>query len=600
MRRLSILILVLSALLAGVGTAAPARTRDYPACRHPYPCGGEWPAGLKGPFKAQAPRRVTVEARDGTKLGGYLFLPKLPKRVGAPTVLISSPYDFAPGAPGTTDDTTGPIDALVADGYAVAEFSVRGTGRSGGCFENKGRNEQHDQADLVEWLAARPWSNGRVGMIGLSYPGTTPMEALVENPPHLKAIIAEGTIGDPYTEIATPQGAMYTFAGTAEAERRALVGVQPAALAGEGTPEQYRTRACPEVLRVLTHVAIGQATDSRDGRYWNERRLIDRFPRATAAVMVAHGLHDGSHPFQEDPMWQALDRAPKHFLLGQWGHESPSAGGVKNWTQRVLAWFGFWLKGVGGLPATVGTVEYEDGTGDWHHSHSWPPAQARNEVLFLSPKGRLAARAAKGSASYRSLQLPRTSTGTPLDVTSAPGWPLCVAPTGTSLAHLSRVLDKRLLLAGNPKAYLRLTADQPGGIVSVGLYDLAPAGCGGARLLAEGAADLRYHDGRFVGRDFPTGTPQRVRVDLTNLADVVRKGHRLALVISGGELVEPAEPALAPADRRSSRWAGGYSPMVTLHGGSRATASHVVLPIVGDGLGGRAPTLRYPPRPFVP
>jgi X-Pro dipeptidyl-peptidase len=603
-RRLLAVLLALAAALAtsGVGNARPPQA-DYPRCVHPYPCGDEWPRGLSGPFRAQPAQRVTVEARDGTPLGGYLFLPKLPAGVRAPTVLISSPYDFAPGPPGTTDDTTGPIDALVADGFAVAEFSVRGTGRSGGCFENKGRNEQRDQADLVEWLAAQPWSNGRVGMIGLSYPGTTPMEALVQNPPHLKAIIAEGTIGDPYTEIATPQGAMYTFAGTAETERRALVGVQPVALAGEdlpGLPAALRSRACSEVLRVLTQAAVGQLTDARDERYWDERRLIDRFPQATAAVMVAHGLHDASHPFQEDPMWQALHRSPKHFLLGQWGHVSPGAGGVADWTQRVMDWFGFWLKGVGPLPATVGTVEYQDGTGEWRRSRAWPPAQARQEVLYLGGGQALEARPKPGSATYRSVQLPRTTTGTPADVAGADGWPLCVAPTGTSLAHLSPVLHEPVLIAGNPFAYLRLSADQPGGIVSVGLYDLAPEGCGGAKLLAEGAADLRFHDGRFRGRDFPTDGPQRVRVDLTNLADVVEAGHRIAVVVSGGELVEPAEPALAPADRRSSRWAAGYTPTVTLHGGNRATASHVVLPVIGPGLGGAKATLRYPPRPFVP
>jgi hypothetical protein len=599
----AVLCCVAAVLGAAVPGAARAPQGKAAACVHPYPCGDEWPQGLKGPFDALPPERISVEARDGTLLGGYLFRPKLPAGVGAPTVLISSPYDFGPGAPGTTDDTTGPIDALVADGFAVAEFSVRGTGRSHGCFENKGRNEQTDQADLVEWLAAQPWSNARVGMIGLSYPGTTPMEAIGENPPHLKAIIAEGTISDPYTEIATPQGAMYTFAGSAETERRALVGVQPVALAGEDLPRlpaALRTRACGEVIRVLTNVTIGQATDQRDARYWEERRLIARFPKATAAVMVAHGLHDASHPFQEDPIWASLRRGPKHFLLGQWGHESPSAGGVTDWTARVLAWFGYWLKGVGPLPSTVGTVEFQDGTGAWHRSTAWPPAESRQEVLYLDAAGDLAGSPSKDSASYRSVQLPRTTTGSPADATSADGWPLCVAPTGTSLAYLSAERKRPVTLAGNPFASLRIAADQPGGIVSVGLYDLSPDGCGGARLLAEGAADLRFHTGTMRGIDFPTDRPQRVRVDLTNLADVVAPGHRIAVVVSGGELVEPGEPALAPLDRRSSRWAAGYIPTVTVLGGSPATASSVILPIIAGTLGGARAAASYPPRPFVP
>src|SRR5688500_4991201 len=124
-RRLVALLTCLLAVLGAAGTAnAKLILPAYPICEHPYPCGDEWPKGLKGPFEADAPQRVTMRSHDGTPLGGYLFLPQLPKGVGAPTVLISSPYDFAPGAGGTSDATTGPIDALVADGYAVAQFSV--------------------------------------------------------------------------------------------------------------------------------------------------------------------------------------------------------------------------------------------------------------------------------------------------------------------------------------------------------------------------------------------------------------------------------------------------------------------------------------------
>src|ERR671918_141114 len=90
-------------------------------------------------------------------------------RRGVPrAVILQSPVNSASrrnrGRPAGTADLDESITPrfLVARGYAVAGFNVRGTGGSGGCLEFFGPKEQRDQAVLVEWLAAQPWSNGRV------------------------------------------------------------------------------------------------------------------------------------------------------------------------------------------------------------------------------------------------------------------------------------------------------------------------------------------------------------------------------------------------------------------------------------------------------
>ena len=103
----------------------------------------------------------------------------LPPGVKAPVVLISSPYFGQTTASGDVDDYFAPR-WLVDHGYAGAAVSLRGTGNSGGCLDFFGTSEQRDQALLVEWLAAKPWSNGRVAMYGLSYMGTTPWEAAIQ------------------------------------------------------------------------------------------------------------------------------------------------------------------------------------------------------------------------------------------------------------------------------------------------------------------------------------------------------------------------------------------------------------------------------------
>ncbi|HWH08468.1 MAG TPA: CocE/NonD family hydrolase C-terminal non-catalytic domain-containing protein, partial [Candidatus Thermoplasmatota archaeon] len=242
------------------------------------------------------------------------------------------------------------------------------------------------------------------------------------------------------------------------------------------------------------------------------------------------------------------------------------------------------LKGVGPAPE-VGVVEYQDSEGGWRASAAWPPAEAREEVLHLAD-GALSPAPGRGAAAFRSVPDPLHAMLAAEGAGGAPG-PLC-APGTHALLFATKPLPERVVLAGNPFALLRLTSDAPGGLVTVTLLDLAPDfRCEngkpvGARALVQGAADLRFHAGGYRGRDFPVGTPTDVRVDVTNLADVLPAGHRLAALVSHGD------PAL--------RTGQPHAPTLALD----AAASHLVLPLVEGTLGGEAPATAYPPRPFAP
>jgi hypothetical protein len=151
-------------------------------------------------------------------------------------------------------------------------------------------------------------------------------------------------------------------------------------------------------------------------------------------------------------------------------------------------------------------------------------------------------------------------------------------------------------LAGNPYAYLMLESDQPGGIVGVDLW-LMRGGLTGlctrnngfdpdpAAWLSHGAADLRFMDGNFVGQAFPVSQATPVRVDMFNVAADLLPGDRLVLTLSG-----------TGWERRDGQ---PYMPLLDVQGGTGPTASHIVLPFVSGTLGGSAPTIGYPERPFA-
>src|SRR5262249_22026127 len=106
-----------------------------------------------------------------------------------PVVLVRSPYN------GVLPEEGESFRALLSQGYVVVNQDCRGTGRSHGVLKPFAQ-EQNDGYDAVEWAAAQPWSNGKVGLSGASYLGVTAMQAAAMHPPHLAAVVAAITGSD--------------------------------------------------------------------------------------------------------------------------------------------------------------------------------------------------------------------------------------------------------------------------------------------------------------------------------------------------------------------------------------------------------------------
>src|SRR6185503_3746431 len=138
---------------------------------------------------------VAVPMRDGIVLRADVLRPSSEGRF--PTLVYRTPYGRKDALAEYTTFTR-----AIERGYAVVVQDVRGRYGSGGDFrpyENEGR----DGYDTIEWAARQPWSNGRVGTFGLSYPGAVQWLAAVENPPHLEAMV-------PAMTFSTPQNFFYS------------------------------------------------------------------------------------------------------------------------------------------------------------------------------------------------------------------------------------------------------------------------------------------------------------------------------------------------------------------------------------------------------
>lgn len=167
-------------------------------------------------------RNVAVPLRDGVRIFVDIYRP--PGAAGErnlPVLLGWSPYGkhgltnrvFWP-ASGVDPQWLSPLTAFEAPdpvfwcqrGYAVVFADPRGAWLSEGEFHHNGQIEAEDCRDAIEWLAAQPWSNGKVGMTGVSYLAAIQYFAAAVQPPSLAAINPWEGFSDWYREFATHGG----------------------------------------------------------------------------------------------------------------------------------------------------------------------------------------------------------------------------------------------------------------------------------------------------------------------------------------------------------------------------------------------------------
>jgi len=288
---------------------------------------------------------VNVEMADGETLYVEVVRPD-PAQYGEgpwPVIMEASPYH------GTLADRSGtrifpdPVDAegnklgltgyFAPRGYAVVMVDLRGTGRSTGCLDHLGQKDASDLKIIVEWAAGQPWSNGRVGMTGHSYVGSTPSAAAAQDPEGLVTIVPSAGLAGFYDHqfnkgvpwLLQWAGPMFAYEGLAMDRDLPPGFTDP--VSGGPTGDNFENAPNAQFGCGWQNSSLTAGSGQVTGEYqaWHAQR--DWRQGATEAdipIFMVHGVNDNAAriPAAEWFFGERFAKPGDKVWIGQWDHGS--------------------------------------------------------------------------------------------------------------------------------------------------------------------------------------------------------------------------------------------------------------------------------------
>ncbi|MGB7135576.1 MAG: CocE/NonD family hydrolase, partial [Acidobacteriaceae bacterium] len=540
--------------------------------------------------------------RDGVKLHAVILRPTDTKEQ-LPFLLMRTPYGVDQNTPESLNDR---YTDLADSGYIFVMEDIRGRYKSEGAFvmmrpladhhDPHNVDESTDTYDTVAWLLRHiPANNGRVGVLGISYPGFLAAEAGIDPHPAVRAISPQAPmtdvwLGDDFFHNgAFRQTYGYDYVLGMESSRQSTFG-------------KLDEDAYSFFLNAGSFAAAGKSTvdELPTGRAFLDHPAYDSFWRARAVqphltTVAVPTLEIGGWWDQED-LWgpqaeyaaleshnQPADPAHRvYMVLGPWRHGSWSLPnrrlGPLNFGEPVgneyrrdieAPFFAYYLKDQPGFNL-ANTATYQTGTDRWMHYSQWPPAHVTTRDLYLNADGSLSFAKPADTGAFK--QYPSDPSNPvpyrprPIQATYAPGshWYTWLVQDQRFVQDRPDVatwttppLDHDVTVTGNVVADLIASTSGTDSDWIVKLIDVFPdhpvadPNCGPTCLRIDPAGEpwakddpagfeLMINDEIFRGRyrvsfehpePIPANTPEEYKFSLHAADHVFLKGHRIMVQI---------------------------------------------------------------------
>ena len=402
---------------------------------------------------------------------------------------------------------------LVQNGYTQVVVDARGTGFSQGEWQALGPVEQRDSVEVIDWISKQSWSDGRVGMGGVSYSGINSLQAAGHQPPALKAIFPTEPGNDLLRDIVgTGAGLGVGFMPLWLSLVNGLKFVPDVQALAQGRFDQTwlqdRLRdpltLFPALLEAMTAPTVndldpGTLRVAQDGEFYEERKArVDDIEVPTMLYGAWHDIFANSEPrvYNDIPLppgeKQLIMSDAYHINFGG-GFGEPGAPPRLDVLER--AWYDKWLKGVdNGIDGYGPVTLYQQGNG-WTTTDSFPRAGVDYQRMYLSnaPSG------TAGHAAHDGSLVPAQPADS-ANLTVAPGLRALCSRDGAQgtagaavifgsactkdsrfneaegLAFTSAPVTRPTELSGPVNLHLETVLDATDGFWAVTLNDVAPDG----------------------------------------------------------------------------------------------------------------------------
>jgi hypothetical protein len=501
-------------------------------------------------------RGVAMKTRDGVTLYADIYRPA--GEGPFPVLLQRTPYD--------KNNASVFAHQAVARGFMVVVQDVRGRYTSEGEWYPF-KHETDDGYDTVEWAAALPHSNGKVGMFGGSYVGATQMLTAIGHPPHLAGICPVVTASN-YHENWTYQGGAFeqwfdeswTSGLAQDTANRAIRQSTNALLGSNALPlKQYpvfniQTGANGAVLtRVLAPYFLDWLDHPAYDSYWKQWSIEENFASIQVPALTIAAWYD---LFQGGSLRNYLGikahggseaaRNGQRLLIAIGGHSGwdRTVGTVDFGPDAVfdenavtLAWYEYLLQGKQNEFATEKPVKiFVMGENKWRYEDDWPLQRAQETSYFLHSAGKANSASGDGSISVApaTREAPDSFVYDPANPVPTVGGPLCcdsvhLAPGPRDQKEVESRAD--VLIYSTPP----LDHDtEVTGLVTLDftakLIDVGPDGF--AQNLTEGILRARYRESTSEAKPIVPGKIYEYKIDMWSTSNVFLKGHRIRVEVS--------------------------------------------------------------------
>lgn len=505
-----------------------------------------------------------IMLKDGTRLAARIWMPEGAEQVPVPTVFEYLPYRKRDGTC-LRDESTYPVFAEA--GIAGVRVDIRGSGESDGVIDGEYTpRELADGCELIEWIAAQPWSNGKVGMMGISWGGFNCLQVAALKPPALKAVISIASTVDRYNDDihyknGTHLSAQLSWAATMLAYQSRS---PDPALVGDKWKEMWMER-----LENEPYFMEEWLEHQRRDEFWKHGSISEDFAGFPIPALVIAGWADGYRNTPIKAIEGLGDKAKA--MIGPWVHKYPHFAWPKpraDFHGEAIAWWNKWLRdedtGADKLPQMRAYIQdgpkpslrREFDPGFWIAKDEWQQPEMLS--YYVDQFGGLDEGMPIAGATGQDVYIK-----SPLDTGTASGEWFTLKPDAEmagdqrvddagSLVFETAPLAKAVTALGQPVLTLDVACDEDWANLIARIVDVHPDGT--ATRVTFGVLNLAHRDGNAEPRAMEKGRKTQIRLVLDALGYNFREGHRIRLSLSTSYwpmvLPPPTDPGLT-IDRAS-------------------------------------------------